>query len=129
MSKHYRKLWKRAVLGRAMNRCELGITEECEGYAHDAHHLVSATSKRCELDQRNGMAVCRHCHNWIHTHDGKFKEWLEENRQDLVDYILNANLRDPRPVKEVVDECIRAIKCTIGMDPDGEPDSHTSIRA
>jgi hypothetical protein len=110
-----------------MNRCELGITEECEGYAHDAHHLVSATNKRCELDQRNGMAVCRHCHNWIHTHDGEFKDWLEDNRQDLVDYVLNAYLHDPRPVHEVRDECIRAIKFTLGLDPHGAAEGDAPI--
>lgn len=127
MSAHYRKLWKRAVLHIARNRCELGIVEECEGYAHDAHHLVSATNKRCELDIHNGFGVCRLCHNWIHEHDGEFKEWLEENRQDLIDYILSANLHDPRPVQEVIDECIREIKYTLGLDKHGTAKGHAPI--
>ena len=122
-----RRWWKQAVLQIAMNQCELRIDDNCAGVAHDAHHLIGASYKRYEYDMRNGMAVCRHCHNWIHTHDGEFVAWLEENRMDLVDWIMSGHVNYKSPRQEEIDVEIRLCRNHIGLDPYGYPEGNASV--
>ena len=121
------KLWKRVVLDKAMNRCELGVEHECDGYAHDSHHLVPRSFMRYKYDPDNGFACCRIGHQWIETHPAEFVKWLEDNREDLVEFILSAHICYHSPSQEEIDEQIGQLKCYLGLDPHGDTESHTPV--
>ena len=123
------KLWKRIVLNRAMCRCELGVDHECDGYAHDAHHLVPRKYMRFRYDPDNGFACCRIGHQWIETHPKEFTEWLEENRPELIEFILSAHVCYHSPTKEEMDEQIRQLRLHLGLDPDGDTEGNAPVCA
>ena len=51
-------------------RCEAGhLTPAlCSGYATDIHEPLTRARGGSILDPANTVAICRVCHDWIHTH-------------------------------------------------------------
>jgi hypothetical protein len=51
-------------------RCEAGhlTPASCSGYATDIHEPLTRARGGSILDVANTVAVCRGCHDWIHTH-------------------------------------------------------------
>jgi len=66
--------FKKAVLRRSLGRCELCGAAK----ATDAHHICSqarGVGHPMLHDERNGFAVCRPCHDKIHSTPGH--PWIE----------------------------------------------------
>ncbi len=42
----------------------------------DAHELITRARGGSIIDKENMVALCRECHNWIHTHSKQAGEWL-----------------------------------------------------
>lgn len=53
-------------------------TPVCFGIAQDVHH-VSGRLGSNYLDETTWLAVCRHCHDWIHQHpsEARARGWLK----------------------------------------------------
>ena len=75
------RAWRLAVLERDGNRCQLiGVNgHTCSGNWLDAHHVKSkAAFPELRHVVKNGIAVCRKAHCWIHDNPTGFAKLFPE---------------------------------------------------
>lgn len=65
--------------------CEVRMFGLCTTYATALHEPLTrarAPGEDTILDAENSVAVCWHCHNWIHTHVAEATQarWLKPSR-------------------------------------------------
>jgi hypothetical protein len=60
---------KKEIMQRSNGACEARVPGVCTGGAEHAHHK-RRRSKGGKDEAANLIAVCFHCHEWIHTHPG-----------------------------------------------------------
>jgi len=61
--------WSKAVRKRDFNTCRI-LLPGCTSKATDAHHIFTRKFKKLRCDIRNGLSVCRNCHNKL---EGNYK--------------------------------------------------------
>ena len=71
--RYMQKLWRDAILILYNNHCA-----NCgETYELECHHVIKRRNKQFRHDYRNGILLCKECHIWAETLDGK--KWIIEN--------------------------------------------------
>lgn len=59
--------------------CQARIEDVCTGAASDMHEPLTRARGGSISDESNALALCHHCHMWIHNHPAKSLEmgWLK----------------------------------------------------
>ena len=71
--RYLQQLWRQALLILHDNNCAY-----CgETYDLECHHIIKRRNKLFRHDYRNGIVLCKVCHEWAETLEGK--KWIVEN--------------------------------------------------
>jgi len=73
--------WRRAVLERDGNRCQLAYDNRCTGHATEADHITEVADGGPEFDLTNGQAVCTPCHKHKTALHANRTRWSNRNLQ------------------------------------------------
>lgn len=81
--------WKQNVFALRGSVCMI-----CSQPADDAHHIAhKGTWPWLRHDPKNGIPLCRGCHDWAHRNEDEFEAWLKTNHPSILAYVEAAKRR------------------------------------